>query len=639
MGLFSGKRLAAVASMTVGLVLAAAPAHAWYVDITITGGGRVYETTDANEIDEHCPDSIEGFASPGTTPTGVVGASCRAGDAGGDYGHGWVVRYVAEPAAGYRFAGWASDGRTNPSPVLCDGSGGSSSYAGTACQFATFQNLQTRAIFVDDTAPAMQSLSGPLSQVNGPATFTFSAAADATFAGFECRLTTAGESVLRDWQACSSGRQEDPAPPGVEATYKVYVRAVDHSSNRSASSAVTWTADKLAPETTITNGPPGVVASTAASFSFSGSADVVGYRCTLDGVTTSCQSPKSYAGLSQGSHTFAVRALDDAGNLDASPETRTWTVDTVAPETAITDGPSEGVTSASRSATFAFSSADADVAGFSCRLDAQPIDTTCQSPMTYDGLGEGSHTFRVWARDAVGNADTSPEVRTWTVDTVAPETTITSGPAAGSTSPSQAATFEFGSSEVGSYECRLDAAAWTACTSPQALAGLSEGEHTFAVRARDAVGNVDGTPASRAWVVDVADAPPPPPTTEPGPAPTVPLATMRVRSTFRHKVVRGLTTVRMLKLSRLPSGATVKVTCKRKAKGCAFKTRTLRPSGSSVELTKLFKRRKLSAGAVIGINVSAPGYAPKAFRYKTRKGSKAPLGGLVARQHPRASIL
>ena len=108
--------LAALAA-TSAFLLAAPAAQAWYVDISITGAGRVYETTDADEIDEHCPDAIEGFASPGTTPTGTLGASCRAGDAAGDYGHGWVVRYVAEAAAGYHFAGWQSDGRSRPGPL------------------------------------------------------------------------------------------------------------------------------------------------------------------------------------------------------------------------------------------------------------------------------------------------------------------------------------------------------------------------------------------------------------------------------------------------------------------------------------------------------------------------------------------
>src|SRR5687767_10835350 len=211
--------IAAIA--TVLALLCPAAAQAWYVDISITGAGRVYETTDANEIDEHCPDSIEGFASPGLTPTGTLGASCRAGDATGDYGHGWVIRYVAEAAAGYRFAGWQSDGRTTPGPVLCDGSGGSSNYSGAACQFATFANLQTRARFVDDTNPAMLTLNGPNQAVNGATTFTFSATADPTVTGFECRVAN-----VHDWVGCSSGRSENPASSG---QYTFEVRAVDAS--------------------------------------------------------------------------------------------------------------------------------------------------------------------------------------------------------------------------------------------------------------------------------------------------------------------------------------------------------------------------------------------------------------------------
>ena len=487
------------------LCLLAVPtaAQAYYVDLSITGAGRVYETTDANEIDEHCLDEIEGFASPGTTPTGALGASCRAGSADGDYGQGWVVRYVAEAAAGYRFDGWHSDGRTNPGPVLCDGSNGSSSYSGAACQFATHANLQVRARFVDDTAPEMASLTGPNQVVNGPATFTFSAEADTTLRLFECRV-----AGVHDWLTCSSGRQENPATSG---TYTFQVRAVDWSGNRSGESTWEWTVDKVAPETSLaTSGPSGTVASTSADFEFSSNESGT-FICVLDGVSVGCGSPKSYSGLGQGSHTFTVRARDVAGNEDPSPASRTWTVDTVAPETTLAaSGPSGTV--GSTSASFEFSSNEAG--SFICSLDGSEV--ACSSPKGYTGLSHGSHTFTVRARDAAGNEDPSAASRTWTVDTQAPETTLDpSGPTGSTTATS--AEFAFSSEPGVTFRCQLDSGSVeVGCTSPRAYSGLGAGSHTFQVWATDAVGNADATPATRTWTVT---GPEPDPDPDPDPDP------------------------------------------------------------------------------------------------------------------------
>jgi hypothetical protein len=49
------------------------------------------------------------------------------------------------------------------------------------------------------------------------------------------------------------------------------------------------------------------------------------------------------------------------------------------------------------------------------------------------------------------------------------------------------------------FQCRLDGAAFAACSSPTTYAGLAAGSHTFAVRAIDAAGNVDPTPATHTW--------------------------------------------------------------------------------------------------------------------------------------------
>jgi hypothetical protein len=93
-------------------------------------------------------------------------------------------------------------------------------------------------------------------------------------------------------------------------------------------------------------------------------------------------------------------------------------------------------------------------------------------------------------------------------DTTPPETTITAGPS-GSTATTDA-TFSFASSESGStFQCSLDGAPFQSCTNPTTYQGLPAADHQFAVRAIDAAGNIDQTPATRAWTVTP---PPPPPT-------------------------------------------------------------------------------------------------------------------------------
>ncbi|GEM_PF-2795930 len=88
-------------------------------------------------------------------------------------------------------------------------------------------------------------------------------------------------------------------------------------------------------------------------------------------------------------------------------------------------------------------------------------------------------------------------------DTIAPETTITSAPPA--ITASLDATFEFSADEEATFECSLDLSPFSSCASPQSYSGLSEGPHSFSVRATDAVGNVDVTPAEHNWVAGDSD--------------------------------------------------------------------------------------------------------------------------------------
>jgi hypothetical protein len=92
-------------------------------------------------------------------------------------------------------------------------------------------------------------------------------------------------------------------------------------------------------------------------------------------------------------------------------------------------------------------------------------------------------------------------------DTTPPGTTIISGAADGETLTVDSATFAFSSSEPNStFECSLDGGAFTSCSSPKSYSNLSEGSHTFQVKATDPAGNTDASPASRTWRVNTAPA-------------------------------------------------------------------------------------------------------------------------------------
>ena len=92
--------------------------------------------------------------------------------------------------------------------------------------------------------------------------------------------------------------------------------------------------DTTAPQTTIDSGPTGLTNVAKATYAFSSEAGAVFESKVDDGAFAACASPRTLD-FSDGAHTFAVRARDAAGNVDATPATRSLTVDTTAPETTI----------------------------------------------------------------------------------------------------------------------------------------------------------------------------------------------------------------------------------------------------------------------------------------------------------------
>lgn len=177
------------------------------------------------------------------------------------------------------------------------------------------------------------------------------------------------------------------------------------------------------------------------------------------------------------------------------------------PDTTIGAGP-RGTTS-DDTPTFTFSSTEAG-STFECRIDSEPF-AACSGPgaeHTTAPLANGAHTLAVRAIDASANPDPTPATRDFVVavpsvdpdplpDTTAPETTITKKPKGKLKVKKKTGRIRISfSSEAGAtFECRLDKAAFTDCTSPYSVKARSKrgkgAKHAVEIRATDAAGNVE----------------------------------------------------------------------------------------------------------------------------------------------------
>ena len=343
---------------------------------------------------------------------------------------------------------------------------------------------------VDTVAPDTSIVSHPPAISNNTsANFTFSSTeSDSTF---ECSLNDGAFTPCLMNQEFT-GLSEGPN--------KVCVRATDKAGNTDSTPACyQWTIDITPPDTIILNHPADPTNQTFAIFEFDSNESGSTFECSLDNSPYSpCTSPKTYSGLSSGTHTFKVRAIDTATNIDPTPAEFVWSVDTEAPGTRILTMPPNP--SNSTNATFTFTSNDPQ-AIYECSLDGG-VWTSCNSPVSYSSLSEGTHNFRVRAKDQLGNIEQNPPSYTWDIDITPPDTVITLFPTDPTNDP--APSFSFNSSESGStFECSYDFGNFFACSSPHIWSGISEGVRYFRVRAIDRAGNIDPTPAQYSFTVDL----------------------------------------------------------------------------------------------------------------------------------------
>lgn len=166
----------------------------------------------------------------------------------------------------------------------------------------------------------------------------------------------------------------------------------------------------LAPETQITEGPRNGSFSVdiSGTLGFTGSDDAIApedltYECSVrGGAFEPCESPFDYVLDDDGTQSIGVRATDEAGNVDPTPATRGWTVDTEAPAAPSVRGPRR-----LKRARVAFRLAAMDNVDrpsqlrFRCALDRRGFKR-CPRRLTLR-VRPGRHTLRVMAVDRTGH--------------------------------------------------------------------------------------------------------------------------------------------------------------------------------------------------------------------------------------------
>ena len=251
------------------------------------------------------------------------------------------------------------------------------------------------------------------------------------------------------------------------------------------------------------------------------------FECQLDASPSVPGHPRRYTpGARRRAAHLQVRATDQAGNRDlteasAADDRHVAPTLTISGPALTPPGPRASRSPPQDGGT-----------SFACQLDAAPAFTACSSPYTVPLVLRSStapHVLRVQVRDAAGNLS-APATHSFTVDATLPIAQIDSGPTIPVTNATSA-TFTFSvTNEPGgaTFECKLDAADYAPCSSPQSYPTPSTGSHTFRIRATDAAGNL-GTPVSYTWSVNTGlpqttiDSAPPAATTRPRPGSPSPL--------------------------------------------------------------------------------------------------------------------
>lgn len=208
-----------------------------------------------------------------------------------------------------------------------------------------------------------------------------------------------------------------------QGSHTLLVRGLSSNGPDLTPAAYTWTIDTTSPQASLTQHPGATSYGSEASFSFSSGETGTTYMCSLDSeAPATCQSPVTLESLSGGTHTFHVTAIDAAGNVQPSPASYTWTVDTAPPVTTIDAKP--GNPTPSSSVSFTYHASRPDVV-FECSMDGAQFSSCPSNGASYSELAMGTHTFAVRAVDSEGEVEARPPSYSFTIAPAAQKKPLT----------------------------------------------------------------------------------------------------------------------------------------------------------------------------------------------------------------------
>jgi hypothetical protein len=280
---------------------------------------------------------VAGSSSTDTTPTVSGVAGTADGDTAtvtvkiysGGAAQGTPVRVLTTSRSGS--GAWSLD----VTPALADGTYTARAEQGDLAGNTGYSAGRTFA--VDTTAPTVTVTVPAAGASTNDATPTLAgqagaAAGDSTDVAVDVYSGgTASGTPVQSLTATRSGSSWSIDVPSAlaEGTYTVQAQQSDALGNAGLSAPRTFAVDTTPPDTSLTGGPGESTSTTAtdATFAFASSEAGSTFECRLDGGSWgACSSPRSYTSILPGTHVFGVRAVDVAGNVDATPATRSWTV-------------------------------------------------------------------------------------------------------------------------------------------------------------------------------------------------------------------------------------------------------------------------------------------------------------------------